>query len=297
MNERRGPGARWASFERWLGEREPAWPQAAFRAAVGAATLVAIGGVGEMYRVVWVGPEYGGYDVPQAGWLVGLLGGPTPGVVRGLMGAALAAGAALVVGLATRPAALAAVLCCEALFDLDRTSGGGHDALLTNALWLVFLGGGGAVGSVDAWLRRRRGAAGDGLAAAWPRRLAVVQLGLLYFTAGVHKLGAEWMPWGGFSALYYTLQTPHLLRAPPGALVARLYPLTQLATAGTLIFEIGAPLWLLAHALGLTRRDPRRWLVAAGLALHAGIWVTMDLGPFSLIAMAYYPCLIAPRRG
>lgn len=249
-----------------------------------------------MHRVVWLGPVYGGYDVPDANWLVRLLGGPTPGVIGGLLGAAMVAGVMLSAGLLTRAAALGALLSCEALFQLDRSSGGGHDSLLTNALWLVFLGGGGAAWSVDAWVRRRRGGAVDATVPAWPRRLAVIQLGLVYFTAGVHKVGAEWMPWGGFSALYYTLQTPHLLRYDWGPLVRRWYPLTQAATAVTMLFEVGMPLWLLAHARGLTRRDPRPWLVGLGVALHGGIWLTMDLGPFSAIALAYYPCLFPPVR-
>ena len=70
--------ARWGAFEEWLAEREPATAQAAFRAAVGLVTVLAIAEVGAMHRVVWLGPVYGGYDVPDANWLVRLLGGASP---------------------------------------------------------------------------------------------------------------------------------------------------------------------------------------------------------------------------
>ena len=46
--------------------------------------------------------------------------------------------------------------------------------------------------------------------------------------------------------------------------------------------------------------DFRRWFVAIGVMVHLSILVLMDVGPFSLVAMAYYPCLFHPdewRRG
>lgn len=289
--------ARWASFERWLDERESPLPLALFRLLVGLVAAWAVYAViaPGVDRIVWVGPEHGGYDAPDAGWLIRLLGGPTPGVIRGLGWATVAASLSLAAGVLPRASALGALLGSVALFQLDRDSGGGHDALLTNALWLLCLARSGEALSPRCW-RRHHALVGDTPVPAWPRRLAVLQLGFLYFTAGIHKVGSEWMPWGQFSALYYTLQAPHLLRADIGMLVARFYPLTQIATAVTMLFEVGLPLWMLAHALGKTRRDPRPVVLAVGLPLHLGIWLFMDLGPFSAASLAYYPCLLSFRR-
>ena len=81
---------------------------------------------------------------------------------------------------------------------------------------------------------------------------------------------------------------------------------TKIATFMTWCFEIGAPLyWWFAHAQATADRPGRlrRWtnrlrlrecFVAFGLSMHIGIWVLMEVGPFSIASIAYYACL---RRG
>ena len=109
------------------------------------------------------------------------------------------------------------------------------------------------------------------------------------------------MPGGDLSALYYILQQPSWQRTDLSGL-AHVYPLTQLATLGTWVFEVGAPVLLLAlwfratrdrpgrlrHAFN--RHDVRLWWLAAGAAMHVGIMLTMSVGTFSLVCLAAYPC-------
>lgn len=56
----------------------------------------------------------------------------------------------------------------------------------------------------------------------------------------------------------------------------------------TVIFEVGFPLAVL-----LRRLNPI-WLLA-GILLHLGIWATMNVGPFSFVALAGYPVLLHPE--
>ncbi|MFO0004418.1 MAG: HTTM domain-containing protein, partial [bacterium] len=90
-------------------------------------------------------------------------------------------------------------------------AGGGHDRLFTNALFLLLLSPAGATLSLDA--RRRTGSFVDpSPRPAWTRTLLVFQLCVVYLVTGVQKLGSEWFPWGGASAVYYALLTPSWAR-------------------------------------------------------------------------------------
>src|SRR5262249_11684455 len=79
----------------------------------------------------------------------------------------------------------------------------------------------------------------------------------------------------------------------------------QAATGLTWVWEITAPVLLLAmwyrrtsHRPGLraafSRVDFRRWFVLIGVAVHLGIFLAMDVGPFSCVMLSYYLCLFRP---
>jgi hypothetical protein len=44
------------------------------------------------------------------------------------------------------------------------------------------------------------------------------------------------------------------------------------------------------------RFDARKAFVAIGIALHVGILSLLEVGPFSLISVAYYLCLLRPEE-
>jgi hypothetical protein len=128
--------------------------------------------------------------------------------------------------------------------------------------------------------------------AAWPRAVLVLQLGVTYTFAGIGKTGPEWWPWGGYDAVYRSLLQPHWNEID-ATFVADLYPLTQLATALTMVFETGfflVPLWLLLRDRypRIRRFDPRWFFLPLGLVMHGTLELFMDLGPFALVTLAYY---------
>ena len=131
---------------------------------------------------------------------------------------------------------------------------------------------------------------------AWPLRLMMVQLALIYFLNGWHKTGEGWREG---SALYYALNLDHFYRVPAQGVVAWLQQVgvLPLATWITRGWELCFPLALLGVALrgyegdrragtwptaGPTRRIAS-WLLlaAAGVAAAASI-----LGPLPASAMA-----------
>jgi len=140
---------------------------------------------------------------------------------------------------------------------------------------------------------------------AWGRHLLLLQLVFMYTVAGVAKVGARWMPFADFSALWVILHDPAVARftpPPPGWA----YPLTQIGTAVTLAWEWTTPLLLLVF-LGrhLGDRAPA-WLqrvvswrpewgwVGIGAIFHLGIAILMDLGIFPWAMLALYPAFLHP---
>jgi hypothetical protein len=88
--------------------------------------------------------------------------------------------------------------------------------------------------------------------------------------------------------------------------VAWVYPLTQVATAISWLWEITAPLLLLAFWYRATADRPgrlrrlfnrvnfRRLFVVIGVMIHLGILLFLEVGPFSWITLSFYLCLYHP---
>lgn len=299
---RRALAALWG----WVARTEQGTALALFRIGLGLCVLNVV------LPMLWTGVHTlllvdvsdGGYRSIKGDWLVGLLGGPTQAGV-GRLGALTAAfGLLLTLGLGGRATALGALLCCISLFKLNPSAGGGHDRLLTNALWLTVLAESTATLSLDCWRRTRRFTS-DRLVPAWPRFLAVYQIVAVYTATGTQKLGVDWMPWGGFNAVYKALMMPSWRRFDMSWL-GPFYPLTQLASAMTLVFEWGAVVWLLSAWFRDTRDRPG-WLRATfnrldlravwalmGVGMHLGIQLFMNVGPFSWVTLSFYACLWHP---
>jgi len=293
--------ALWMRWVRRLMHREPATPLALFRIAVGLIvvhTFVMVL-VTDSVTPIWVHKAHGGiHPIASKQWLLNALGGPTPTVIHGLVWTGLVAGIGVATGTLSRASALVAGQVCLALFWLLPSAGGGHDRVITNALWLLVLSPAGTTLSVDA--RIRRGSWVDLTpVAAWPRYLIVLQLCLIYGMTGIQKLGSSWFPWGGYTAVYYALLTPSWARYDLSA-VAHVFPLTAVATAVSWTWEVTFPVvmaWMwwrhTRHRGGLLRRfaqkvDLRIPYALIGVTMHTVLYVLMELGPFSLITMSLY---------
>lgn len=301
---RRLPGVwfRWADF---VSRREPGAALALFRIGCGVCVVWAIGGVAVngLAPFVWLDPAHGGYrDHAGAPWQFALVGGVNPVTLWTAIGMAVMSGLLLAAGLGGRATAF---LTLQAFMALTRIDGQGFDdQMLTNALWLLVLSRSTATLSLDCRLRTGRWTS-DMLIPAWPRYLVIHQLVLLYWASGMQKVSVAWTPAGEFSALYYILQRPCWQRWDMSWL-AWVYPLTQIGTAVSWLWEVTAPLLLLALWFRRTRErrgrvraffnwiNFRRLFVMLGVTVHLNIFVFMGLGPFSWVALSFYACLFQP---
>jgi uncharacterized membrane protein YphA (DoxX/SURF4 family) len=223
-----------------------------------------------------------------------------PELAHGLWLAGVIAAVAMLTGTLTRVACVATALVSAQLAHLAPDSDRGIDAVLRVVSLILALSQSHARWSVDAWLRRRVGRPFPAQVPAWPRRLLFLQLLWVYFSGGHNKDFDEWGFLGHFTALGNVLGDPHFARWPALELGA-LYPLTQVATALTMLFELGAP-----AVIVLTWLDDRpgrvgRWCrglrwswLALLVGFHLGIAVMMRLGIFPWGMLAIAPVLLHP---
>lgn len=293
----------WNALTGFFSRKEPGTALALVRIIAGLATFLTLEGVWRsgLIRMIWVDDDLGGYRDLRGEWLVQLLGGPTEGVMTGLTLAGMLGGLLLMLGLGGRLTALVTLQLVLNTTDANSHTGGSYDELLSNTLWLLVLAPASHTLSLDC--RLRTGSWRDDTpVVSWPRFLMMYQLVLMYFTTGVQKVSAHWLPGGGFSALYFILQQPTWQRWDH-RWVAHVYPLTQLGTAASWLWEVSSPLWLLAALWAAPsdtpsrlRRAFNRWHVREvylllGLFFHLALTVLMDVGPFAICSLALYPAL------
>lgn len=288
----------WAWWVSLFGIREPGEPLALVRILAGISLAVSVLTVlpAGTWRILWLDAARGGYR--ELGPLAGLETLPS-GLVIGLMVASLVAALGLTLGALSRSSALLGLISFNALIHLNPHDGSAYDSLLTNLLWILVLSRAGGTWSLDARFKYRRWRSRE-LIPAWPRYLLVLQLILVYGTTGLQKVSIHWVPGGDLSALYYILQDPFWQRFDM-SWTAHAYPLTQLGTLVTWLWEVGAflllPIFWFRHTRqrdGRLRRwsnrfDLRSVYAITGIAFHLGILLLMRVGPFSLISLAYYP--------
>jgi len=261
--------------------------------------IAALGLVGPLYAAAPDGYAMPATDLARALVERGL--GPTVWAV------AVIAAACVALGFATRVACVVLVLAMAQLAHIAPDSDRGIHMIFRVVLAILALSQSHARWSIDAWLWARLGRPFPALVPAWPRYLLLLQLLWIYFSAGIQKAGAEWGPWGGFLAVANTATDPSYARFDPAWLETFL-PLTRVATAGTLLFELTAPLYLVwlycaetADRPGRTRawvnKLRLRWIwIALGVAFHLGLALTTTLGVFPWGMLALYPVLFRPRE-
>jgi hypothetical protein len=219
--------------------------------------------------------------------------------------AAATAAVLAIAGVATRLSLLVLALCWAQLGHFAADSDRGIDFMMRAVVLVLVFSPSHACWSVDAWVRRKMGRPFPKLVPAWPRYLIFAQLIWIYFSAGHNKTDKAWGPVENFEALGNILTDPHFGRFDP-SWVETLFPLLQLATFATMVFELTSPVMILItwwHSTrdrpGLLRRISNlirlRWVwIATGLSFHVGIAVTMRLGIFPWGMIAMYPVLFHP---
>ena len=218
----------------------------------------------------------------------------------GLAGGALYAGSlailvAMTVGIWSRvtvPMAFAVAVVQVRWNPLPTT---GADNVLRALLFCLMWVDTGAVWSLDARRRRRSEPSRADLAGApssppprsviAPLRLMRFQIALVYLSAGLHKL--DNLAWRDGSAVHYVLSSnvhqrvPYFI--PPG--------LEWLPTTATYI----TLLWELTFAILVLVPAGRVIALVAGILVHLGMFVFMEVGPFHLVMLASYPAFLSPR--
>ncbi|MFN0250715.1 MAG: HTTM domain-containing protein [Kofleriaceae bacterium] len=287
--------------------------------------LVGVSVVGDLANTLARGlvtPLYStaGYANAYGGW--GRVLGDDPGPV--LFAIVLGAAIAMTLGAATRVACIVFALAGAQLAYIAPDADRGIDMIVRIVALVLALSMSHARWSVDAFVMRRVGRPMPAEVPAWPRYLLMLQLVWIYFSGGLNKSGAEWGPLGGFRALENIVTDPNIARLPAGW-IAPLTPLARVATAATMVFELGAPLYLIAYYFADTRarlaeqlarvgagRVRRvfevhvrrvfevlrvRWVwIALGACFHVGIAITLRLGMFPYAMLALYPVLLRPEE-
>lgn len=276
----------WAAWVGFLFAPIDPAPLAALRIALGA-YLVVYYLQASWFFGLYLGPQ--GLLPPDA--LPATLGGavlrlvPYTATARlALYGLALASAVGLSLGLNTRVAAVVGWLLNRAfaVCVVGRNSGDGVVSVLCFlVLVAALLGHAQRVWALDARFAPPR----EPTVPAVGLRLCQLQLVAIYFFSGFHKLAAP--DWYRGEALYYAFQQTQWLRVSPGLIEHPL--LVGAASYGVLLFELVAfPVLVWVPSL-------RRAVLAAGVALHLGIALTMRVFVFGEIMPIFYLCFVDPR--
>jgi hypothetical protein len=190
------------------------------------------------------------------------------------------------VGWHTRTMGILLYLATLSIHHRNIVTNSGADVLLMLVTFYMMLSPCGAAYSLDARreARRRGGTQAEPLIVPWAQRLIQIQVALVYFVTAVLKSnGATWL---NGTALHFVVSNVEVGRF-------RLDPLTQyplainaLTIGGLLIeFSLAALLW---------SRATRPYAVAAGIALHGGIMLMVNIPIFGELIVACYLTFMGP---
>jgi hypothetical protein len=268
------------AWERFWFQGIPAATYAALRilfSVVAIANLVSYTPVSEYWPIDSIAPIPGG-GVGLRSWLaahgLGTVGGELYFWVL------LLAFVALALGFWTR---VAVVVCFAGTIGqkswnhLPLTS---SVEVITVVLFCLLFVDSGAAFSLDARRRPRR----ETEAPIWPMRLIQFQVSLLYLNAGLWKLSHPL--WRDGTALHYAI-SHNIFHRFPFPIPEGAAPFLAFGTYATLAWEIG-------FAFLVWNRWTRYPVLIAGVLIHAGIFVGMEVGSFSWVTLATYIAFLNP---
>ncbi len=187
----------------------------------------------------------------------------------------------LLFGFCTRINAVIVWVLSTSFANINTYIDNGGDLVRGIALFYLIWCPSGAVWSVDAWLRKRKGPL---FVSPWALRLLFLQMVFIYWCNGLHKVVGE--DWQKGQALYYVLGDLTLARfsyALSPLPVEWTYWVTRLMSWFVLTWEVTLPLLLIW-------RPVRRVALVFGALFHLGILASMELGFFA----PYMLCLYLP---
>jgi hypothetical protein len=193
----------------------------------------------------------------------------------------------LLLGLWTRPAAIATFMLSCSFANLNNQIDNAGDTIRGIILFYLMLCPCGAVWSVDRlWQRWRSTDAAVPYVSPWPIRLLFIQLAFIYFCNGVYKLAGD--TWRDGTSLYYVLGDCTLTRFSLAQLPLPIW-LIKVLTWSVVTWEVSFPVLVV-------NRWTRMVALLFGVGFHLGILCTMELGFFAPYALCLYLPLVPWER-
>src|SRR5690606_32896866 len=167
----------------------------------------------------------------------------------------------MIMGVWTRWTTILAWFLVESVYRYSPVFYTGGDTVVRVFLFLGMFTRWGEAYSFDSWRRRRKAILGGAtelpplrLIPAWPLRLAMLQLTIIYCATGLLKSGSTW---ANGTALYYSLNLDHFYRWPQMGIVGALHYLGVLPALTILVhwWEMLFPLGLIGAAVNAFERD------------------------------------------
>lgn len=233
-----------------------------------------------------------------------------PAFVYAVFAATLAAVTLMTLGIKTRISTIASWFLVNSIYGYSPIFFSGGDTVLRVFLFLGMLSRWGEAYSLDTWWRRKRAVLAGAptlpplrLIPAWPLRIMMLQLAIIYCATGALKSGHTWMDG---TALFFALNLDHFYRHPAQIQLVTFLQMVwvlPLATWITKIWEMAFPLALLGAGLRaferervagtwpsapLWRRLPSYLCVAAIFGLAAYL--------LALTALYFYDPVVGPWR-
>ncbi len=193
----------------------------------------------------------------------------------------------MTIGFMTRPAVWACLIASAFLWSWNHLPLSSANQVLISILFCLVWADCSAEPSIDALVRRRRGLqSGPTVQPIWPLRLMRFQVCLIYFNSGISKFA--YPVWRDGAAVHYAVNL-NIFHRFPWPLPPSLDWATTVATYVALFWEITFPVLML-------NRITRRLALLLGIALHAGMWSTLELGAFSFMMIATYLSFMDPVK-
>lgn len=199
--------------------------------------------------------------------------------------ALVVAAIAMTVGWHSRLAALVVFVLILSFQHRNPAAFNSGDVVVRIEALILALSPCGAALSLDQ--RRRTGTFWSAqLRAPWTLRLLQVQLSVIYLGSVRSKMSGDTWPRGTAVSFALRLEDMLILHTPHWVTANAL--LMNVATWGTLTLEL---------ALGILvwNRRLRRWVLAAGVLMHTGIMLTMNVGFFTPAMFVLYLAFVSPE--
>jgi len=115
----------------------------------------------------------------------------------------------------------------------------------------------------------------------------VVQLCIVYFFSGLHKLQGE--VWRDGTALYYILNSDDFSPTAFNSFFTSFIWLVKLCSWTTIVFQLTFPIFVFIQ-------KTKKWIILIGILLHIAIFFMMKIDNFSLLMISCYAIFFSDKQ-